>query len=210
MDQAQISATKAMGMIPPKVFEGLFKDSATLELVGIKNYGRGKAIYDAVKVTNQADMETSFREGEECWSFDIGGQSATKRCNFLVVTGEIFATIPKSDLVKKKGFGPIRQENYEVDNIFKNIPGKVAKYKGYTELYLEKHQATNTTLKATHLKTKMSVFRCGTGRDDGYLEHCPSLHGMQLSALQKEEVITVDPKKEFRCVRRKTLKRAVQ
>ena len=51
MDQAQFSAAWAMEMITPKEFEDLFKDSATLELVGIKNYEPRRSIFNAVKTS---------------------------------------------------------------------------------------------------------------------------------------------------------------
>ena len=44
-----------------------------------------------------------------------------------------------ADYKNKTNWGPIGQENYEVGNIFKNILGKVAKYKGYKELYFNKY-----------------------------------------------------------------------
>ena len=64
MDQSQISAMKAMGMITPTEFEALFKDKAELELVGIKNYARRTTIFEAVKTTNQDDMKEAFSEGD--------------------------------------------------------------------------------------------------------------------------------------------------
>ena len=61
-----------------------------------------------------------------------------------------------------------------------------------------KYKIANPALKSAHLKVKLSVFKCGLAKDDGYIEHCPALHGVDINTLQKEEVITVDRKKEFK------------
>ena len=85
MDQSQVSATKAMGMITPTEFAALFRESAELELVGIKNYTQRAAIFWAVQTNGQADM--NFGEGELCWGFDKGTTVLTDRCNIPVITG---------------------------------------------------------------------------------------------------------------------------
>ena len=103
-----------------------------------------------------------------------------------------------SDYKNKTNWGPIGQEKYEVGNIIKNIPGEVAKYNGYMELYFNKHKTANPALTRSHIKVKLSVFECGASKDDGYNEHCPFLHGIDINSLEKEEVISVDPKKEFK------------
>ena len=97
MDPTQNSAARQMELLTPKEFADQFKNEASLELVGIKNYERRRGIVNAIKATNQSDMEESFGEGEGAWSFDIGSEVATERCNYLVTTGEISAKIPKTE-----------------------------------------------------------------------------------------------------------------
>ena len=92
MDEFQISATKAMGMLTPTVFVALFGENAELELVGIKNYTRRAAIFEVIQTNEQTDIK--FEEGELCWGFDKGTTVLTDRCNIPLITGEISATIP--------------------------------------------------------------------------------------------------------------------
>ena len=83
-----------MGMITPTEFKALFKESAELELVGIKNYTRRATIFEAVKTNNQANMQEGFGEGDLCWGFNKGDTALTDRCNIPVITGEISAAKP--------------------------------------------------------------------------------------------------------------------
>ena len=98
MDESQVSAMKATGMLTPTEFEALFREGAELELVGIKSYTRRAAIQRAVQANNQTKVQ--FGEGDECWEFDKGSTppQLTYRCNIPVVTGEISATIPMATI----------------------------------------------------------------------------------------------------------------
>ena len=98
MDSTENTVARQMELLTPKEFADQFKNEGMLELVGVKAYERRRVIANAIKATNQDDMEDSFAEGDGTWSFDVGGEVATERCNYLVTTGEISAIIPKTEL----------------------------------------------------------------------------------------------------------------
>ena len=93
MDSIENTAARQMELLTPKEFADQFKNEGTLELVGVKAYERRRVIANAIKATNQDDMEDSFAEGDGSWSFDIGGEVAMERCNYLIKSRQVQAIL---------------------------------------------------------------------------------------------------------------------
>ena len=77
---------------------------------------------------------------------------------------------------------------------------QVAKFKGYRDIYVNKHKGANPTLTKAHLKIKFSVTRCAAPITDQteYNSHCKHLHGTTVKSLEKEQVVSVNSKSTFK------------